>query len=248
MRSYFIFSIICLLILATLAYSSSIEIVISQNINVNVTHEQIDASSNLVKFTTEVYNTGSVPYSARIRTYVYNEDRLVFDGWSQEKALMPGDKKTFDTYWHADSKGGYNTTLRVYYGNEMMELSGKPVEIANNATPEDFFEVRNFRTYDNYVMFEIESKIDEAKVKIIPIGYVPGWIFEQRNVEEVKSGLFRAVKMDYYPTLWQPTDLKLVIVTQDGKHYSEKTLKMAKGSGIENMFYSILDSIKSLFS
>jgi hypothetical protein len=248
MRSYIIFSMICLLVLATLAYSSSIEIVIRQDIKTNVTTERINVSSNLVKITEEVYNTGSVPYSARVRTYVYSNDTMVFDGWSQEKGLMPGDKKTFDTYWHADSKGEYKTSLRVYYGNEIMETPGSSFEIKSNDSSEDFFQIRNFRTYDNYVMFEIESKTDQANVRIIPSGYAPGWIFEQKVVGEVKSGLFRAVKMDYAPTLWQPTDLKLTMVTQDGEHFSEKTLMMDKGSGVESMFYSVLDSIKSLFS
>jgi hypothetical protein len=248
MRPYVLVLIVCFLIAARLAYSSSIEIDISQNMNVEMTHESVDNSSSLVKFYYQVYNTGSIPYSARIRTYVYNESGLIFDGWSNEKDFMPGDKKTIETYWHANAKGRYNTTLRIYYGNEMTEKKGISFEVVNDTIPDETFDIRNFRTYEDYVVFEIGGKTDHNNVTVIPSKYVPGWVFDQKVVDEVKGGLFRAVKISYHPTVWQPTDLKLTFVTSDGMHYYEKIVQMKKTQGFEGMFYEILDSLKSLFA
>jgi hypothetical protein len=246
MKILFLTVILCLLILTKLSLSALIDVDISENIKSKIIYENNSISFDIVNFSTEFYNIGSVPYSARARIFVYNDNKLIFNGWSQEKDLMPGDKKTFNIYWYVSSPGKYESKLRLYFGNEINESEKKELQIGETLIPEDIFEINNFRTYDNYVIFDVKSKKDAKNVIIIPSKYVSGWIFEQKTIDSIKKDSIKTVKINYYPTLWKPTTLKLSIVAENGKYYSEKDLEMKKEEGIIGMIYSILDSLKAI--
>jgi hypothetical protein len=238
--------VLCILITAKLVVSTSIEVEINEDIKGEIIHEYQNVSFNVVRFEAEFYNTGSIPYSARARVFVYDENKSVFSGWSQENVLMPGEKKTFYIYWYASSPGEYNSILRFYFGNEMVENEKKVFQVSESLNPEDVFEIKNFRTYDNSVVFDVISKKDVSEAVVIPYGYVPGWIFEQGIVENIKEGLIKTVTINYYPTVWKPADLKLSIIAENGKYFSEKTMKMEKEEGLAKLFYNILDNLKLL--
>lgn len=244
MKILFLTVILCLLILTKLSLSALIDVDISEDIKSKIIYENNSVSFDVVNFSTEFYNIGSIPYSARTRIFVYNDSKLIFNGWSQEKDLMPGDKKTFNIYWYANSLGRYESKLRFYFGNEIIENEKKEFQVNETLIPEDVFEIYNFRTYDNYVIFDIKSKKDVKNVIIIPSKYISGWIFEQKTIESIKKDSIKTLKINYYPTLWKPTTLKLSIVAENGKYYSEKDLEMKKEEGIIGMIYSILDSLK----
>ena len=245
MKTY-IFFILCFLILVKIAFSSLIEVDISEDVKSEIIHETITTSFNVVNFSTELYNTGSVPYDVRARIFVYNESKLIFSGWSQKEDMMPGDKKTFDVYWYASSLGNYESKLRVYFGNEIIENEKEEFQIKNPLEPEDVFIIENFRTYDDRVVFDIISKKDVENLIIIPSGYVSGWIFEQKTVESVKKDFIKTISIDYQPTVWKPTNLKIAVVAENGKFYSEKIVEMKKERGIMNLIYRILDNLKIL--
>lgn len=246
MKKSFLFFILCFLILTNAAFSSLIEVDISEDIKSEIIHEAPIISYNMVNFSTEFYNTGSVPYDARARILVYNETKLIFSGWSQKEDLMPGDRKTFDIYWYTNSPGKYESKLRVYFGNEIIENEKKEFQVNEPLTPEDVFKIENFRTYDNHVIFDVLSKKDVENVIIIPSDYVSGWIFEQKAIENVKKDLIKTISIDYQPTVWKPTSLKIAVVAENGKFYSEKIVEMEKGQGVMNLIYSILDNLKLL--
>jgi hypothetical protein len=242
----FIFFVLCFLILAKFAFSSIIEVDISEDVKSDVIHESITTSFNVVNFSTELYNTGSVPYDARARVYVYNESRLIFSGWSQKEDMMPGDKKTFDVYWYANSPGNYESKLRVYFGNEIIENEKRDFQIEDSLEPEDIFLIESFRTYDDHVVFDVVSKKDVKNVIILPSDYVSGWIFEQKTIENIKKDVINTVSIKYQPTVWKPTNLKISVMAENGKFYSEKTVEMKKEQGITGLIYNILDNLKLL--
>lgn len=246
MKKLFLMFVLCLLILSKLSTSTSIEVDVNEDVRSQITHEIQNVSLNVVNFSSEVYNIGSIPYNARTRIFVYNESKLLFNGWSQEKTLMPGDKKTFNIYWYTNSKGKYESKLRIYFGNEIIENEKNDFQVSESLTSEDVFEIENFRTYEDHVIFDIISKKDVKNVIIIPSQYVPGWIFEQKTVENFKKGMIKPVSINYYPTVWKPTSLKLAVVAEDGKYYSEKIVQMKKEEGITNLIYTILDNLKLL--
>lgn len=246
MKKLILLIILCILILTKISYSTVIDVDISEEIKNKIILETQNISFNIVKFSTEVYNTGSIAYSARARIFIYNKDKLIFNGWSQEKKLMAGDKKMFDIYWYANSPIKYESKLRIYAGNEIFEGEKKEFQVNETLIPEDIFEIMNFRTYDNYVIFDIKSKKDAKDVVIIPYKYVPGWIFEQKTIEFIKKDSVKTISISYYPTVWEPISLKLAIAAENGKCYSEKALEMEKEEGILKIIYNILDSLKLL--
>jgi mRNA-degrading endonuclease HigB of HigAB toxin-antitoxin module len=246
MKKLLLIVILCSLILIKFAFSSLLEVDISEDIKSKIIYETQNISFNVVKFSTEFYNTGSISYNARARIFVYNNNKLIFSGWSQEKILMPGDKKTFDIYWYADSPVKYESKLRMYFGNEIVENNKTEFQVNETLKPEDVFEINNFRTYDNYVIFDIKSKKDAKNVIIIPYKYVSGWIFEQKTIENIKKDSIKTIKIPYYPTVWKPSNITLAIVAETGRYYSEKTLEMKKEEGILKIIYNILDSLKLL--
>jgi len=245
MKTY-LFFVLCFLVLTKIAFSSLIEVDISEDVKSDVIHEAIATSFNVVNFSTELYNTGSVPYDARARIFVYNESKLIFSGWSQKEDMMPGEKKTFDVYWYTNSPGNYESKLRVYFGNEITESEKRDFQIKDSLEPEDVFIIESFRTYDNHVVFDIVSKKDVENIIIIPSSYISGWIFEQKTIESIKKDFIKTISLDYQPTVWKPTNLKIAVVAENGKFYSEKIVEMEKERGIMNLIYSILDNLKLL--
>ena len=243
-KKFILLLVLCFFILVEIGFSTMIEVGVSEDIGSKIISETNNATFNVVKFSTEFYNTGSVPYSIRKRIFVYNDSYLLFSGWSQEKSLMSGDKKNFDIYWYASSSGNYKYKLRFYFGNEINESETKEFQVRDALTPEDAFEISSFRTYDDHVVFDLKSKSDAKNIIIIPYKYTPGWIFEQKTIDSMKNNTVKTVSLPYSPTVWEPATLKMMIVSDYGKYYSEKTVEMKKETGIVALFYYIWDNIR----
>jgi hypothetical protein len=239
---------VCFLFLVRAASSAVLEVGVNEKLESNISSLLYDNSSNLVKFSVELYNTGSVPFMARIRNDISNNSDLIFSGWSREEDMMPGDKKTFDVYWYADSAGEYFSKMKVYYGNEIKEYKKFSLYISNYSEPEDAFDIKNFRTYDNYVVFDLESKVDAENIAVIPGLYTLGWIFEQKEIANMSQNSSKTIVLNYYPTIWIPSNITIDIASDNGKYFTEKTLEMDKISGIAGLFYYITDSLKIALS
>ncbi len=241
--------LICFLFLIGIAYSAVIEVGVAENLKGKISSITYDNSSNLIKFSIEFYNTGSVPYKARIKIEIFNNSEVIFNGWSQEKDFMPGEKKLFDIYWYNNNTGKYFAKLKSYFGNSIKEYKKFEFSIKNSIDSEDIFEIKNFRTYDNYIIFDVQSKKDVKNIVIIPYQYTLGWIFEQKEIANISGNSSKLVVLNYYPTLWTPSNISLAIVSDNGKYYTEKTLEMKKNEGLVGFFYYIIDNIRiALFS
>jgi len=242
-KTFFILAV-CFLLAIKTAHSSTVDVGVSEVLEGNMISMDVDSSSNLVKFSSEFYNMGSVPYKARIKTEIYNNTHLIFGGWNDEKDFMPGDKKMFDSYWYANAAGDYFVKIKVYFGNDIKEYKKVGFSVENIADSEDIFGIKNFRTYDNYVLFDLESSEDANNIVIIPFQYKAGWIFEQKVIENMAKDSSKYIMLNYYPSLWSPSTVKLAIASDNGKYYSEKTLEMNKITGLTGLFYYITDTIK----
>ena len=240
--------VICFLLLIKITYSSIIEVGITESIKGKVSSITYDNTSNLVKFPIEFYNTGSVGYKTRIKIEIFDNDNIIFNAWSQEKDLMPGERETFDIYWYNNNTGEYFAKLKAYFGNEIKNYEKFGFLINKPTLPEDIFEIRNFRTYDNYVIFDIQTKEDVKDVIIMPDKYISGWIFEQKKIDNINKDNSKFVILPFYPTLWTPSNVKLAIASDNGKYYTEKTLEMKKNGGLTGFFYYIIDGLRIIFS
>jgi len=247
MKKIFLICIICFLILVGIVNSAVIEVDIIEEVKGKISSIRYDNSSNIVTFTIEFYNTGSVPYKARIKSEIFNDTKLIFNGWSQEKEFMPGEKQTFDIYWHTNYPGKYYTKLKVYFGNEIKEYEKFEFLVSNTFEIKNIFRVKNLRTYDDYIIFDVQSAEDVENVTIIPINYVSGWIFEQKKIDKITKDGSKLVILPYYPTLWKPSDVSLVVVSDGGEYHTEKIVGMEKKEGLAGFFYYIVDSIRIAF-
>ncbi len=247
MKKTFLMIIICSLVLIGISHSAVIKVGIIRDIKGNISSITYDNSSNIVKFSIEFYNTGSVPYKSRIKTEIFNNSQLIFNGWSQEKDFMPGNKEIYDIYWYTNYTGKYFAKLKAYFGNEIKEYKKFGFSIDKSVTSEDIFEIKNLRTYDNYLIFDLQSKEDVKDVVIIPNEYIFGWIFEQKKIDNITKDSSKLVILNYYPTLWMSSNVTLAIVSDNGKYYTEKTLEMKKHEGLVGFFYYIVDGLRIAF-
>lgn len=147
--------IIVLLVAACLANASELEVNVNELIQGQIKYAY--KNENIFKISSEIYNSGSVGYKARSRIDIFDKDNIIFTGWSREKPLVPGEQKDFNIYWcQPNTSGNFIVRLRFYYGGEMYEKN-ITFEISTQIQ-EDIFEIYNFRTYDDYIRFDIKSK------------------------------------------------------------------------------------------
>lgn len=244
MKVSLVIFIILFILLSKIALSASIIVNINQDIKGKIVHETQSISSNVVDFSSEFFNAGSVPYGARARIFVYKDGNLLFSGWSQSSNLMPGDRTHFDIFWYASNQGNYQSKLRVYFGNEMVESDLTNLTISNDSMPQDTFTIQNLRMYDNHVVFDLTSAVDASNVVLIPSNYMPGWMFEEKLVGNMSKGMKRTISLNYQPTIIMTSSLDLDAVSDGGKYYSEGKFTMQKGQGIIAMISGFLDNLR----
>jgi hypothetical protein len=236
--------LVCLLFLMGVAYSAVLDVGIVETLEGNISSIIYDASSNIIKLSTEFYNTGSVPYKARIKTEIFNESEMLFSGWGQENVLMSGDKKISDVYWYTNKTGDYFAKIKVYFGDKINEYKKFGFSVTSSVEAEDVFEIQNLRTYENYIIFDIKSMEDAQNVIVIPDQYTLGWVFEQVEIDEITGNSSKIVVLNYYPTVWKPSNVTLAITSDKGKYYTEKRVELTKHDGLAGLFYYIIDSLR----
>jgi hypothetical protein len=237
------FSIFLALSFFSVANSTIIEVEIPQYLFGNFTSFSYDSSKDILKFWFEFYNSGSTAYRTRMRLDVLNDSRIIFTGWSDEKVLMPGDRKNFEIYWYTNSTGNFSARVRAYFGNEILERKFS-LEKNNSFSPEDVFEIKNFRTYDDFIVFDIKAKRNAKDVVILPSDFPLGWIFEQKKIDFLKEGEERTVAIDYHPTAWTEGKLNLIVASNDGRYKTEERFEMKKEAGILWLIYYLTDMLK----
>ena len=174
-----------------------------------------------------------------------SDDTIIFDGWSKEKEMSPGDKEDFEIFWNGNISGMYSADIKAYYGNEITDYKDFDFSVRNAGT-EDAFELTGMRTYDNYVVLDIYSK-KNASIVIMPSGYTNGWIFEQARTD-IGENQSKTISINYVPTLWSPSSVDIAVASMDGKFYSSKTFEMKKDSTLEGMVSFLIDRIKIFLS
>jgi hypothetical protein len=229
-----------------LAKSAEIEVSVPSNLQGNISSISFNPSPDLVRFQIEFYNVGSVAYKARIRLDT-NDSQNVFTGWSDEKSLMPGDRNSYDIYWYTNSTGNFSAKAKVYFANEIFEQKFN-VEKKTSSFSENVFEITNFRTYDNFIVFDLKSNQDAKNVVVIPTNMPIGWIFEQKKIDSLNRGATKNIVIQYYPSVWTLKNVTLMIASDEGRYYSEKTFELSKETGILWFFHYFIDRLKMLSS
>jgi hypothetical protein len=220
-----------------------IDVKVSKDLKENISSFSYNYSLNILKFQFELYNTGSIPYKSRIRIDILNDSQEIFTGWSDEKSFMPGDKENFKIYWYTNSTGNFTARTRVYFANEILDQEYN-FKKNTSSSSQNIFEVKNFRTYDNFIIFDVRAKKDAINIIVIPSGFTPGWVFEQKEIDSIKKNTEKSVILKYNPTVWTSGNLTLLITSDEGRYYTEKTLELKKETGIKWLIYYIIDNLK----
>ncbi len=222
--------ILALLLTISIANATNVDVDIKEYLKCGIVSFYYNEKGNLVNFSSELFNTGSTAYTARARLDIIENDTIIFSGWSHEKALMPGNRANFQIFWYSEESGNFTAQLRVYFGNELMLHDKINISINNPTQPENIFNISNFKTYEDKITFDLNTK--ETSALVLPYHYPAGWIFEQSEI----SGSSKVI-INYIPALWTDNNyLTVLVVSEDGKHYTKGTFKMEKEKDMENIF------------
>lgn len=232
--------------------------VIAQIIDVNikgVLSEEVRAvsydssiESKPFKIGFELFNTGSIGYTARARLDVFDNDTLVYTGWSDEKTFLPGYHERFYLYWYPSDVGNYTGQVMVYYANEVKELDPVRFEVKSRIVPKKTIEIIDFKTYDEEVELKIKSNQSLENVIIIPSEYPPGWIFEQRMIKNLEKNEIKKVGIPYKPSLWKESNVRIEIVTENGEYYMTGSFLLERETGLRRFLHYSLKWLEKHFS
>ncbi|MEM5879634.1 MAG: hypothetical protein QXU74_04055, partial [Candidatus Aenigmatarchaeota archaeon] len=242
-RGIVIFLLFSLLFFFSLSRAAIIKVDVSRNLEGKISSFSCDSSKDLIAFHLEFYNTGSIAYRARARVDIINNSKTAFTAWSGEKILMPGDRKNFEVYLYSNLTGNLTLRSRMYFGNEIQE-NFFTIEKKNSLESEDVFEIKNFRTYDDFVVFDIKANKAAKDVVILPHNFPLGWIFEQKEIALLNENEEKTVAIKYFPTVWTEGKVNLIVASDGGKHKTERTFEMKKEIGILWLIYYLTDQFK----
>ena len=237
-----VFVLIIVLFLIPLVLAGSVKIGVKMSIKGNISAVFYNVSNGFLTVNQEFFNSGSVAYKTRIRLDVLNSTDVMFTGWSKEETIMPGERKNFEIDWYTPKTENVVVRLIAYYGKEMTQREMK-LKIENNQTSEDVIQIKNFRTYDDSVKFQIRSTTPLSNVIIIPENYMMGWVFEQKKIENLNANKNIEVTIPYEPSVWLTHDLNIAAVTEDGRYYSIFLFNLKKEEGFQKYTNYILDKI-----
>jgi hypothetical protein len=225
-----------------------VRIGVKMNLKGEISAFSYNTSNGILRVNLEFFNSGSVAYKARTRLSVLNSTDIIFDGWSDEKTLMPGERKVFEVYYYTPKTlKDLTARVRVYFGKELIERNFK-LKILNERTPEDIFQIRNFRTHEDYVRFEMKTSKPVKNVLVIPEKYMMGWIFYQRKIKALDPNKKIEVTLPYRAEVWVPHEITLGIVTEDGEYYSSHSFMLKKERGILKYIHYVIDKLSMLLS
>jgi hypothetical protein len=241
------FTIIFLILFVTVSLAAKIEVIISEKINSEVDYVNYTISNNILKISSSFYNIGSVDYKARMRADIFDEMNLIFTAWSKEEPLRPGERKDFEIYSFVNTSGNYTTNLRVYYANEILDYENRSFELKNFSLTKDIFEIKDFRTYDDYVKFSIRSSQPLENVIVISSKYPVSWTFEQVKIEKLDANKRRSVSLPYQG-VFSSIPITITILSEDGKYATSETFLLKKESGFWKYFNLLTDNLKDFLN
>jgi hypothetical protein len=233
------------ILLVSVASAADISVNVKELLGARVTSLQY-GEKNLVNFSVEIYNTGGFPYLARPRIDVTRPDGSTFTSWGQEKVIKSGERSIFNLFWFTDEAGFFPARLRYYFGGEQQSIDFVINKSSSNQY-KNAFSIRDFRTYDKYVVFDVISSVDAKGVVILPQKYPPGWIFETRQIDRLTPSISRTVVLPY-SGIYVPSDIEILIASDSGNYATIVPLKMEKERGFDRILHTVQDGLKIVFS
>jgi hypothetical protein len=204
--------------------------------------------NNVYEFKIGLFNNGSIGYKTRARLDIVNNSNILFTGWANKFALNPGDEKSSNIYWYdPDVTGNVTARIRVYYASEIAEYGDINLQIGNKMVPEDIFKIYDFRTYDDYIRFDLATNHSVENLILFPSRYPKGWVFEQKKIESLENGRSIEVVIPYEAEVFTPGHIEITAVTKDGKYFKRASFPLEKESGFFMYINLLIDYFKNIF-
>lgn len=249
---FLLFLMISLFLILSLSKAQVVDINIKEIVKadtINIDYNSTLTDGRPFKVNMELFNSGSVGYNGRIRLDIFYGDDLVFTGWSHEKYFFPGNQEVYNLYWHpSDVEGKFKASIRIYHGNEIKKIKPIKFEIKpTEKTPEDIFEILDFRTYDEEVKLLIKTNKTFENVVIVPSDYPNDWIFEQTKIDKLESGNVKIISLRFQPSLWKEDDVTIHVFTEDGEYHTIRSFELKKETTFWKYYYKIIHDLRVLF-
>lgn len=184
-------------------------------------------------FSTEIINSGSLPYIAQLRIDVIDKNEIIFTAWSERKKLMPGNNGFFRLRG-LPVPGNYTTRYRVYYSGEINETF-RDIIVSDVSAAKDTFNITLYGAFDDFLVLEVKSSVN-AKAFVIPYDYPQGWWIAQRAVE-LKPGTNKII-LPYGPLA--DSQVKFTVVSEDGEYTGSAAINVAKENTLLRFFFRML--------
>lgn len=223
--------VLSLLLISATVSALDIDLLVQKTFAVETRHFEYNSTSR--EFFTEIFNPGSLAFTAQIRTDVVSNG-TAFRAFSMREQMMPGNNGVFRLYWFPESPGKYTVRQRIYYGSEINEST---YNITVDKIPEsgDIFNITSFEVVDNFIIMNIAGS---GKAVVMP-EYPDGWWIAQRTFTAPGT-----VIIPYSAPAGTPLTAKFIIASPDGQYASKRTVRIEKSSGFREdvlrLFYSML--------
>lgn len=223
--------------------ASSVNVNVPEVLGIDVSSFSYN-SSDLSSFETELYNTGSVPYTAVERLEVFNGTERVFTAWGDGRQMAPGSRQSFGLHWYTNSTGNFTAVVRAYFAGEVYDKSFQITKSAASA-PSSIFSIGNVHTYGDRMVFDVSSREDARGVVVIPDSYPIGWEFQQSGAAEIGRGSTKTFTIPYAPSIFSERRMDIVVSSDGGRYMTRESFTMSRESGIVGLLDSIVDGIKT---
>jgi len=209
------------------------------------------------KFTTTIYNTGSIGCLTRIRFDIFNSsnDALMYSAWSDEKAIEPGGFDNFESYWYPyNITGDFYSKMRIYQCNDIFVGPASNFSINNPVTnqtkkidilDDKIMEIKNIENTENKLVLEIKAERDIKNMIINPAQYYPGWIFENKKIN-IKKGKTEIVSINYVPSIWRENKIIFHFFDEENNYFSRKEFYIRKNEKLNTK--DVIIAILSVFA
>ena len=240
-----IISVFIIFILVSLAEAAEVQVDIAEVIDGRVFIPEQTEITGAVKINPELTNMGSIALDANAKMEIFRNSEKIFSIRSGKKQIMPGERESFHMYWFEPAiKENLMTKIYVYYSDKVHEEEIQ-LKLNTEENPIDVFELYDFRTYDDYIRFDVICNKTLENIIIFISEYPEEWHTEQKLIKKLIKNRDQEVIIPFEINSFSPQIIEINIVTEDGKFYEKRELLMKKEEGISyhiNIFQDFLNN------
>jgi len=225
-------------------YATSLKINVAERLDSDI--KEIDCCvlndyNNIMTTSYDVFNTGSVSHSTRIRFDIFNNGNKITSIWSPKADLLPGNRETINLYWYQSQDAELQVKIILYRAYDIEIVGDLNWSFKGVKKPiENVFNFDKIHIYNNKIRFELTSSEDIDNVLIFPKKNPEGWILEQNLIESLDAEKSKSTYINYDVEILSEREITLVAVSSDGKYYGEKTFLFKEESGFKKWINQII--------